>query len=125
MNPADIDHRARLYFLDWVRIVAFFVLILYHVGMYYVTWGWHVKSPFASDTLESYMFLSSPWRLGLLFLVSGAASRFMLVKCSACAFMRQRSWRLLVPLLFGMLLIVPPQPYFEVIEKVRLPGQLS
>ena len=122
MNPADIDHRARLYFLDWVRIIAFFVLILYHVGMYYVTWGWHVKSPFASDTLESYMFLSSPWRLGLLFLVSGAASRFMLVKCSASAFMRQRSWRLLVPLLFGMLVIVPPQPYFEVIEKYAYQG---
>ena len=25
--------------LDWLRILAFGVLILYHVGMYYVTWG--------------------------------------------------------------------------------------
>jgi glucan biosynthesis protein C len=126
MNPADIDHRARLYFLDWVRIIAFFVLILYHVGMYYVTWGWHVKSPFASDTLESYMLLSSPWRLGLLFMVSGVASRCMLDQCSttggSTGFMRQRSWRLLVPLLFGMLVIVPPQPYFEVIEKYAYQG---
>lgn len=34
MNPAIADKGARLYFLDWVRIFAFFVLIIYHVGMY-------------------------------------------------------------------------------------------
>ena len=43
----------RYHFLDWVRILAFFLLILYHVGMYYVTWGWHVKSPHASDALDA------------------------------------------------------------------------
>lgn len=122
MNPAVNNKDARLYFLDWVRIIAFFVLIAYHVGMYYVTWDWHVKSPFASDTLESYMMLSAPWRLGLLFLVSGVASSFMLNKTSVGEFMRQRSWRLLVPLVFGMLVIVPPQPYFEVIEKYGYQG---
>lgn len=112
----------RLFFLDWVRIIAFLVLIFYHVGMYYVTWDWHVKSPFASDTLESYMMLSSPWRLGLLFMISGVASSFMLAKMRAAAFIGQRSWRLLVPLAFGMLVIVPPQPYFEVIEKFAYQG---
>lgn len=112
----------RLYFLDWVRIAAFMVLIVYHVGMYYVTWDWHVKSPFASDTIEPLMMLSSPWRLGLLFLISGVASSFMLAKISATRFMRQRSARLLVPLVFGMLVIVPSQPYFEVIEKLAYEG---
>jgi peptidoglycan/LPS O-acetylase OafA/YrhL len=33
----------RRYDLDWVRIVAFLLLIFYHVGMYYVTWDWHVS----------------------------------------------------------------------------------
>ena len=120
--PPATHNNARLYFLDWVRIAAFFVLILYHVGMYYVTWGWHIQSEFASDTAESYMMLSSPWRLGLLFLISGAASRCMLARVEPGAFMRQRSWRLLLPLLFGMLVIVPPQPYFEVIEKYAYQG---
>lgn len=112
----------RLYFLDWVRILAFMLLILYHVGMYYVSWDWHVKSPHASDAIEPLMMLSSPWRLGLLFLIAGAASSFMLAKMNAGRFIRQRSWRLLVPLLFGMLVIVPPQPYFEVVEKVAYQG---
>ncbi|MCE3604455.1 acyltransferase family protein [Massilia sp. P8910] len=112
----------RLWFLDWVRILAFFVLILYHVGMYYVTWDWHVKSPFASHAIEPLMLLSSPWRLGLLFLVSGVASSLMLAKSGAGRFLRQRNARLLLPLIFGMLVIVPPQAYFEVVEKVAYQG---
>ncbi len=117
-NPTS----SRLYFLDWVRILAFMLLIVYHVGMYYVSGDWHVKSPYASDAIEPLMMLSSPWRLGLLFLISGVASSFMLEKMNAGRFMRQRSVRLLVPLVFGMLVIVPPQPYFEVIEKVAYQG---
>ncbi len=112
----------RLYFLDWVRILAFFLLIVYHVGMYYVSWDWHVKSAHASDALEPLMMLSSPWRLGLLFLVSGVASGYLATRLRAARFLRQRSMRLLLPLVFGMLVIVPPQPYFEVIEKLAYQG---
>lgn len=108
-----------------MRIIAFFLLILYHVGMYYVTWDWHVKSHHASDTLEPFMVLSAPWRLSLLFLVSGVASSCMLAKLRPLVFLRKRSWRLLIPLLFGMLVIVPPQSYFEVIEKLGYAGSYA
>ncbi len=112
----------RLYFLDWVRILAFMLLVAYHVGMYYVSWDWHVKSPYASDAIEPLMLLSSPWRLGLLFLIAGVASSFMLSTMTPGRFMRQRSARLLLPLVFGMFAIVPPQAYFEVVEKVAYQG---
>ncbi|MCC2970328.1 acyltransferase family protein [Massilia sp. IC2-476] len=114
----QITPPTRLYFLDWVRIIAFFILILYHVGMYYVTWDWHVKSPFASTLPEPFMMLSSPWRLGLLFFVAGAAASLMLRKAGTATFLRRRSLRLLLPLVFGMLVVVPPQPYLEVVEKL-------
>ena len=109
---------SRLYFLDWVRVLAFFVLIAYHVGMYYVSWDWHVKSPHAGTGPEAFMQLSSPWRLTLLFFVAGTASHCLLARLGRATFVRQRSLRLLVPLLFGMLVIVPPQPYLEVVEKL-------
>jgi glucans biosynthesis protein C len=112
----------RLYFLDWARIIAFFVLIVYHVGMYYVTWGWHIKSPAANTGPEPFMLMSGPWRLSLLFLISGVASSFMLSRESVLRFLRQRTVRLLVPLVFGMLVVVPPQSYFEVVEKVAYAG---
>jgi len=112
----------RRYDLDWIRICAFGLLVLYHVGMYYVTWDWHVNSPHASHALEPLMLLSSPWRLSLLFLVSGAATAFLWERCrrEGSRFLGPRSWRLLLPLVFGMLVIVPPQSYFEVVE--QLPG---
>lgn len=105
--------------LDWVRVLAFGVLVLYHVGMYYVSWGWHVKSPQAGPALEPLMLLSAPWRLGLLFLVSGAATAFLLQRRPE-GFLRSRSTRLLVPLAFGVLVVVAPQAYYEVVE--QLPG---
>lgn len=120
--PAPVAATTRLYFLDWLRILAFFVLILYHTGMYYVSWDWHVKSAHASGAIEPLMLLSSPWRLGLLFFISGVATTFMLGKLRVTTLLRQRSWRLLVPLVFGMLVIVPPQSYFEVVEKIAFPG---
>ena len=103
--------------LDWVRVCAFGLLVFFHVGMYYVTWDWHVKSPHASGLAEPLMLLSAPWRLALLFLVSGVATSFLLRKGDK-GFLGKRSWRLLVPLIFGMLVIVPPQSYYEVVEKI-------
>ncbi len=103
--------------LDWVRILAFALLVPYHVGMYYVSWDWHVKSPELVPALEPLMILSAPWRLSLLFLVSGVATACLKAKLPA-GFLRQRSWRLLLPLLFGMYVVVPPQAYLELVEKV-------
>jgi glucan biosynthesis protein C len=113
--PTTHDLTARRYDLDWVRIGAFLLLILYHVGMYYVTWDWHVKSPHASTAIEALMPLTSPWRLSLLFLVSGVATGYLLERQGVPKFLGRRSVRLLVPLVFGMLVIVPPQSYLEVV----------
>ena len=112
--------------LDWIRVGAFLLLILYHVGMFYVPWDWHVKSPREIEGLMPVMLLTNPWRLTLLFLVSGAATRFL-----ADSFDRDRRYgavrlagsrilRLLPPLLFAMFVIVPPQSYYEIVEAVAV-----
>lgn len=127
-HDAPLARPERLYFLDWLRAAAFGLLILYHVGMYYVSWDWHIKSPFAddvADTIEPLMLLSSPWRLALLFLVSGAATAMMLKPRpgqAARPFVRERSRRLLLPLLLGMFVVVPPQAYLEVVSAVAYAG---
>ncbi|WP_313494488.1 acyltransferase family protein [Stenotrophomonas sp.] len=108
--------------LDWLRAIAFGLLVIYHVGMYYVSWDWHVKSPAASIAPEPFMLLSSPWRMSLLFLISGVATAFMFERRPA-GLLRRRSWQLLLPLLFGMAVIVPPQAYYQVVE--QLPGGYS
>jgi glucan biosynthesis protein C len=105
--------------LDWIRVGAFGLLILYHVGMFYVPWDWHVKSGHEVEALEPVMQLTNPWRLTLLFLVSGAATRFMADRLSADRLAGSRVLRLLPPLLFGMFVVVPPQSYYEVWEALR------
>lgn len=108
----------RRYDLDWIRVGAFFLLILYHTGMFYVPWEWHVKTPHPVVALEPFMLMTNPWRLTLLFLVSGAATRFMADKVTVGKLTTARIARLLPPLLFAMFVIVPPQSYYQVVEYI-------
>ncbi|MBW6533059.1 acyltransferase [Sphingomonas sp. RRHST34] len=111
----------RHYGLDWLRIGAFAILILYHVGMVFVPWDFHAKLPGAWWVAVP-MMASNPWRLALLFLVSGYASRALMIRNKKpWRFARQRSLRLLVPLAFGVAVIVPVQPWVELGEKFGYP----
>jgi len=107
----------RRYDLDWLRVIAFGLLIFYHIGMFYVTWGWHVKSLHAGPWLEPAMALLNPWRLPLLFLISGIALRFAIDKSRLTQFVPRRFMRLFVPIVFGMLVVCAPQAYFELYTK--------
>ena len=104
----------RLVELDWLRVLAFGLLIFYHVGMLYAEgWGWHYKSTYSSKFLTNIMLWSNQWRMSLLFLISGAAVSFLIVKQSRWSFFHQRVPRLLLPLVFGVVVIVVPQVYVE------------
>lgn len=111
--------------LDWLRIAAFALLILYHIGLFYVSWGWHVKSSRASDALEPLMRLVNPWRLDLLMLISGVATRFMADKVSTANLAVTRFHRLWWPLVFAIFVIVPPQAYYEVVESSARLGRAA
>ncbi|PTS89359.1 hypothetical protein DBR17_03250 [Sphingomonas sp. HMWF008] len=100
--------------LDWLRIGAFGLLIFYHIGMVFVPWGFHVKTAQPQDWVALPMLALNSWRLLLLFVVSGYASRALLEKGSGTAgFAANRTARLIVPLLFGVLVVVPVQPWIE------------
>ncbi len=124
-TPATGIIKERLFFLDWLRIAAVVVLVLYHVGMYYVNWDFHVKSPFASASLQPWMRLTSPWRMDLLFMISGTATALLLKAGATADILKKRSRFLLLPLLCGVVLIVPPQSYFEVVQKYAFNGGFS
>ncbi|TNE67905.1 MAG: hypothetical protein EP335_00050 [Alphaproteobacteria bacterium] len=116
----------RRYDLDWLRVIAFGLLILYHIGMFYVTWDWHVKSAYTGSFAEPAMMLLNPWRLALLFFISGVALRFAADKAPALPFAGKRFVRLFIPLLFGMLVIVTPQSYFQLLRTGEIePGYLA
>lgn len=104
----------RHYGLDWLRIGAFGLLIFYHVGMVFVPWPFHVKTAHPIDWVAIPMHATNSWRLMLLFVVSGYASRALLAKSGGTgAFIGSRNKRLLIPLLFGVIVIIPIQPWVE------------
>ncbi|MDB5687133.1 MAG: acetyltransferase [Rhizorhabdus sp.] len=103
--------------LDWIRIGAFGLLILYHIALFFSPWEWHLNSrhplPWVGETLVA----TNPWRLTLLFFISGVAVRFMARKRRLGRLVADRSRRLLLPLLFGVVVLVPPQAYLEKVAK--------
>lgn len=103
--------------IDWIRVAAFGLLIVYHVGLVYAPWDWHVHSPHTIEPLRYAALVTNPWRLTLLFLVSGVALRFMSRRLTAGAVLKARFARLAPPFLFGVLVLVPPQAWIEAMDK--------
>lgn len=113
--------------IDALRALAFGLLILYHLAMLYVAdWGWHLKSSYLAEALQLPMLTVNRWRMDLIFLISGLSTAYMLHRTRLGEFMRQRSRRLLLPLVFGVAVIVPLQPYCQgVANGLVEPGYLQ
>jgi glucans biosynthesis protein C len=112
-SPAVTARPGREYGLDWLRVFAFAILIFYHSGMPFVRWDFHIKNAETSTALEYVMLFFNRWRLPLLFFISGAGVSFSLRRRGWGQFAGDRLLRLLLPLAFGMFVIVPPQIWYE------------
>jgi glucans biosynthesis protein C len=118
MTPAANLSTARHPELDWLRTGAFVLLIAYHSGMPFVSWGFHLMNDTSSRALELCMLFVNRWRLPLLFCISGAVVGTSLLKRSTGQFLADRMLRLGLPLIAGMLLfVVPLQIYWERLYK--------
>src|SRR5690242_4245583 len=117
VSPQRDRPTLRHYGLDWLRIGAFGLLIFYHIGMAFSPWPWVIKASAPVGWLIVPMALLTPWRLALLFAVSGYASRRLYEKSpSVRAFLASRNKRLLIPLAFGMVAIAPIEVWIRVRE---------
>ncbi|MCF8241365.1 MAG: acyltransferase family protein [Melioribacteraceae bacterium] len=108
-----MEQTIRRHDIDWLRVLAFYLLIFFHVGMVFVPWEFHIKNSETVSWIENLMLWSNQWRLPLLFLISGIVLFYSMGKRSGKAFFAERSQRLAIPLVFGMLVVIPPQIYFE------------
>lgn len=108
-----MEANERRYEIDWLRVLAFLLLILYHTGMFFVPWDFHFKNSETSELFELWMTPLSQFRLPLLFMISGMGAYFVLKHRTTPEYVGERHKRLLLPLLFGMFVIIPPQIYYE------------
>jgi hypothetical protein len=104
----------RRYDLDWLRIIAILLLHFFHTGMMFTAeWGWHIKNNETSHIFLEWMYFLSRWRMALLFFISGVGTAYALGFRRSGTYIKERARRLLIPLIFGMFVVVPPQIYFE------------
>lgn len=118
VQSSDSPPMGRHYGLDWLRVGAFVLLIFYHIGMVFAPGSWMIKAPHVVEAVAWPMVLVQPWRMPLLFAVSGFASYALLRKSPAIVgFVKSRSRRLLLPLLFGTIFVVAPQWWIKLINE--------
>jgi len=113
MNATTAISTDRYDFLDWLRVLAIFLLLFFHTGMLFVGWGWHITNTETIPSLQWPMDLAHRLRMPLLFVIAGAGMWYALQRRSIAAFAGERTLRLLVPAIAGIFLIVPPQIFVE------------
>ncbi len=106
--------QSRRYDLDWLRAIAFFVLIYFHAAIIFIPDGLPmIQNEQTSAALEWFVNISHQFRLALLFFISGVGVCFARRHKSNKDFVFERSKRLLIPLAFSLAAIVPPMVYLE------------
>ena len=104
----------RRYDIDWLRVIAIVLVLYFHTAMIFVEeWDWHIKNEEKSYLWLEFNFFLSSFRMPLLFFISGVGSYFALKRRTGWQYIKERHNRLLIPVIFGMFVIVPPQIYFE------------
>ena len=101
----------RRYDLDWLRVLAFTAVFFYHSSRFFDESWWHIKNSTTSPLVDTLKGIFDLWGMPLIFMISGASIFFALRPGGAIRFLRDRVWRLLVPLGFGILVLGPPQIY--------------
>ncbi|MFS8046586.1 acyltransferase family protein [Rhizobium sp. BR 314] len=101
----------RRYDLDFLRVAAFMLLIVYHVSLMYNSRNFLLKAPDTSPIFDIIHLWTHPWRMSLLFIISGTVTGMLLTRQSPEALRSARTRQLLIPLLLGLLFLIPPQIY--------------
>lgn len=96
--------------IDGLRNLAICYLFVFHTARVFdATEGYYVEGTPTGWT--TFLVQASPWFMPLLFVLAGMSSRYALARRPLRAYLRERWLRLGVPLLFGLVVLVPPQAY--------------
>jgi glucan biosynthesis protein C len=112
----------RLYYVDAIRTVAIALVLLAHVAEVFNPWDeWHITNAERSRVAGEIAVFVAPWVMPMVMLLAGVSAWYSLRRRNNTTYIRERAVRLLVPLVVGTLVLVPPQVYLE----RRLNGQFS
>jgi len=94
--------------LDWLRVLVVLMLIPFHTAMTFAPYPWYLRNDETNLATMALIAVLDQYHMELLFLIAGAATWFSLGVRSWSTYLLERLKRLVVPLIFGMLILVPP-----------------
>jgi glucans biosynthesis protein C len=119
-NPSSVKQTGpeRVYYIDWLRIIAVFLLFFFHSARIFDPWeNFYIQNAQKSLFIFDYfIWLIWPWQMSLFFFLAGASSYFALGFRSQKTYVVERCKRLLLPFIFGVLVLIPPQSYIGLIS---------
>lgn len=110
----------RLYYLDWLRVIAIFGVFLIHITFVFNEIDFQIKNAEQSEVLTTFTAFFFPWGMPLVFLIAGAGSRFALQRRTPGRYARERFVRLLIPLVVSSILLSPIVRYLEWSNKLQM-----
>jgi peptidoglycan/LPS O-acetylase OafA/YrhL len=113
----------RLYYIDWLRVLAMFSIFFFHADHFFDYYDWHVKNGELNIISSIHIAFFAQWMMPLFFILSGAAVFYSLKFRSSTGFLWERVKRILIPLVIvGYFMTSPPQMYFERLTHNRFEG---
>jgi len=112
----------RVYYLDWLRVLAILTVFVYHTTRFFNMEDWHVKNPTWYPWVEVWNQFAGTWMMPLIFVISGASLFYAVGKGSAGKFVKDKTLRLLVPLLVGDFTHASLQVYLERVTHGQFSG---
>lgn len=102
----------RKYFVDWIRVIAIGLLLIYHAAIAFQPWGTMLAFVTNSRSWLSLwwpMTMLNVWRIPLLFFVSGMGVSFAMQNRTWKQLLQDRANRIWLPFVVGVFTIVPLQ----------------
>ena len=100
--------------IDWLRVIAIGLLLIYHIAIIFQPWAMmigFIRSEELMVNLWKPMTALNVWRIPLLFYVSGMGVYFAIRKRNWSNLLKERSKRILLPFIFGIIAITPLHMY--------------
>ena len=112
-QPQLTPATGRLTHLDWLRIIVVGMLIPFHTAMTFAPYAWYIRNPRLNLATQALVQVLDKYQMELLFLIAGVATFFSLGTRNWKGYLPERLKRLVAPLVFGMLVVVPPCYYYS------------
>jgi uncharacterized protein (DUF2147 family) len=104
----------RRYDIDWLRVGATYMLLLFHVGMVFNPAPFfHIRNADVSFFFLVLCGFVGLWHMPLFFLLAGWSACSSISRRGTRAFLKERFLRLVVPLVAGCVLLMPSIKYLE------------